>query len=87
MSGLLLILICKGFLFFKQYLQVLRSFVWGLLVQTIPRDVWLSPDGKQLLQWPVVELETLRGKKVGINKQILKQGDHVEVKGITAAQV
>ncbi|KAM2568157.1 hypothetical protein TB2_008437 [Malus domestica] len=55
-------------------------------IQTIPRDVWLSPDGKQLLQWPVVELETLRGKKVGINNQILQQGSHVEVKGLTAAQ-
>ncbi|XP_004305655.1 PREDICTED: beta-fructofuranosidase, insoluble isoenzyme 1-like [Fragaria vesca subsp. vesca] len=55
-------------------------------VQAIPRTVWLSPDGKQLLQWPVEELETLRGQKVQMKNQNLKGGDHVEVKGIAAAQ-
>ncbi|XP_024186926.1 beta-fructofuranosidase, insoluble isoenzyme 3 isoform X1 [Rosa chinensis] len=55
-------------------------------VQAIPRTVWLSPDGKQLLQWPVEELETLRGQKVQMKNQNLKVGDHVEVKGIHAAQ-
>lgn len=56
-------------------------------MQAIPRTVWLSPDGKQLLQWPVEELETLRGQKAQMKNQNLKVGDHVEVKGITAAQV
>lgn len=49
--------------------------------------VWLSPDGKQLLQWPIEELETLRGQKVELRIQKLKLGGYVEVKGITAAQV
>lgn len=56
-------------------------------MQAIPRTMWLSPDGKQLLQWPVEELETLRGQNVQMKNQNLKVGDHVEVKGITAAQV
>ncbi|CAN1813633.1 Beta-fructofuranosidase, insoluble isoenzyme 1 [Linum perenne] len=29
-------------------------------IQAIPRKVWLDPNGKQLLQWPVEELERLR---------------------------
>jgi len=40
-----------------------------------------------LLQWPVEELNTLRGKEVSMNNQKLEKGHHVEVKGITAAQV
>ncbi|XP_061954298.1 beta-fructofuranosidase, insoluble isoenzyme 2-like isoform X1 [Populus nigra] len=55
-------------------------------IQLIPRKVWLDPSGKQLLQWPVVELEKLRGHNVHLSNQKLNHGDHVEVKGITAAQ-
>ncbi|BFG38572.1 hypothetical protein CerSpe_248460 [Prunus speciosa] len=56
-------------------------------VQAIPREVWLSPDGKQVLQWPVAELETLRGQKVDLKSiQNMTPGKLVEVKGITAAQ-
>ncbi|KAF7148372.1 hypothetical protein RHSIM_Rhsim03G0073700 [Rhododendron simsii] len=55
-------------------------------VQTIPRKVWLDPSGKQLLQWPIEELETLRGRKVHLNNQQLNLGDRFEIKGITAAQ-
>jgi len=40
-----------------------------------------------LLQWPVVELEKLRGHNVQLSNQKLNQGYQVEVKGITAAQV
>jgi beta-fructofuranosidase len=49
--------------------------------------VWLDSNRKQLLQWPIAELETLRGKKVQISSQQVKKGEHIEVKGITAAQV
>jgi sucrose-6-phosphate hydrolase SacC (GH32 family) len=49
--------------------------------------VWLDPSGKQLLQWPVAELEKLRSHNVQLRNQKLYQGYHVEVKGITAAQV
>ncbi|KAG9134632.1 hypothetical protein Leryth_000965 [Lithospermum erythrorhizon] len=55
-------------------------------IHAIPRKLWLDSKGKQLLQWPVEELETLRGKKVHLNNKKLKKGDQIEVKGITAAQ-
>ncbi|XP_071686715.1 beta-fructofuranosidase, insoluble isoenzyme 3-like [Rutidosis leptorrhynchoides] len=55
-------------------------------IQLIPRTVWLDPSGKQLLQWPVTELETLRGKHVKLINEVLEQGDKIEVRGITAAQ-
>ncbi|KAF9680859.1 hypothetical protein SADUNF_Sadunf06G0165400 [Salix dunnii] len=56
-------------------------------IQLIPRRVWLDPSGKQLLQWPIAELEKLRSHNVQLSSQKLYQGYHVEVKGITAAQV
>ncbi|KAL0309505.1 UNVERIFIED_CONTAM: Beta-fructofuranosidase, insoluble isoenzyme 1 [Sesamum radiatum] len=55
-------------------------------IQLIPRTMVLDPNGKQLLQWPVEELETLRGKKVELSNQKLAMGEKVEIKGITAAQ-
>ena len=55
--------------------------------QAIPRTVWLDPSGKQLLQWPVEELEALRGKSVTFKDRVIRPGQHVEVTGIQAAQV
>ncbi|XVF07637.1 hypothetical protein REPUB_Repub06bG0156600 [Reevesia pubescens] len=55
-------------------------------IQAIPRTVWLDPNQRQLLQWPIEELENLRGKNVKMSDQQLKTGEHIEVKGITAAQ-
>ncbi|GAA0185826.1 hypothetical protein LIER_33114 [Lithospermum erythrorhizon] len=55
-------------------------------IQAIPRTLWLDSNGKQLLQWPIEELNTLRGSKVKLNGQTLNKGDHIEVNGITAAQ-
>ncbi|GJS73676.1 glycoside hydrolase, family 32 [Tanacetum coccineum] len=55
-------------------------------IQLIPRMLWLDPSGKQLLQWPIHELETLRGDHVHQSNVKLNKGDIVEVKGITAAQ-
>ncbi|KAL3755624.1 hypothetical protein ACJRO7_002643 [Eucalyptus globulus] len=52
----------------------------------IPRKIWLDRNGKQLLQWPVEELETLRGQNVHMSSVKLNNGEHVEIKGITAAQ-
>ena len=49
--------------------------------------VWLDPSGKQLLQWPIHELETLRGDNVHQSNVKLMKGDIVEIKGITAVQV
>lgn len=39
------------------------------------------------MQWPIEELETLRGKNVKMSHQQLQTGNHIEIKGITAAQV
>ncbi|KAJ8534043.1 hypothetical protein K7X08_007367 [Anisodus acutangulus] len=55
-------------------------------IQTIPRKLWLDPTGKQLVQWPVEELENLREKKVHLSNCKLNNGDTIEVKGITPAQ-
>ncbi|KAL5545806.1 hypothetical protein UlMin_005493 [Ulmus minor] len=53
---------------------------------TISRSVWLDPNGKQLRQWPVEEIETVRKQKVEVGKTKLTKGELIEVKGITAAQ-
>ncbi|CAN0879482.1 Kinesin-like protein KIN-5C [Linum grandiflorum] len=56
-------------------------------IQLIPRKVWLEKSGKQLLQWPVEELNELRSSKpVQIESKNLKKGKQVKVKGVTAAQ-
>jgi len=55
-------------------------------IQLIPRTIVLDPNGKQLLQWPVEELETLRGKKVELSNKKLEKDDRVEIEGISAAQ-
>jgi beta-fructofuranosidase len=49
--------------------------------------VWLDPSGKQLLQWPIEEVEALRAKSVTLKNRVIKAGHHVEVTGIQTAQV
>lgn len=49
--------------------------------------MWLDPNRKQLLQWPVEEIETLRSQNVRLSEKKLKLGDRIEVEEITAAQV
>ncbi|KAI3830118.1 hypothetical protein L1987_04252 [Smallanthus sonchifolius] len=46
----------------------------------------LDQSGKQLLLWPVAEIETLRDQNQQLSNVELRQGDRVEVEGITAAQ-
>ncbi|XP_062112733.1 beta-fructofuranosidase, insoluble isoenzyme 1-like [Humulus lupulus] len=55
-------------------------------IQAIPRTIVLDPSGKQLLQWPIEEVETLRGQETEIKNAKLKKGDIIKVKGITPAQ-
>ncbi|KAL9249049.1 Beta-fructofuranosidase, insoluble isoenzyme CWINV1-like protein [Drosera capensis] len=55
-------------------------------IHAIPRTIVLDKSGKQLLQWPVKELETLRERAVHITGRLLKQGSLIEVPSITAAQ-
>ncbi|XP_062098392.1 beta-fructofuranosidase, insoluble isoenzyme CWINV3-like isoform X2 [Humulus lupulus] len=55
-------------------------------LQSIPRSVVLSKSGSQLVEWPVEEIEKLRGYKVSL-QNIELQGDLViEISGITASQ-
>ncbi|XP_039780481.1 beta-fructofuranosidase, insoluble isoenzyme 3-like [Panicum virgatum] len=54
-------------------------------VQAVPRKVWLSSDGKQLVQWPVAEIESLRGGHVNVTGRIVGAGQHFEVAGLASA--
>ncbi|PAN45164.1 hypothetical protein PAHAL_9G098300 [Panicum hallii] len=54
-------------------------------VQAVPRKVWLSSDGKQLVQWPVAEIESLRGGLVNITDRLVGAGQHFEVAGLASA--
>ncbi|CAD6341573.1 unnamed protein product [Miscanthus lutarioriparius] len=48
-------------------------------IQAIPRTVWLDPGGKQLLRWPIEEVEAaLRGKSVTLMNRVIKPGHHVQ---------
>ncbi|XP_052183947.1 beta-fructofuranosidase, insoluble isoenzyme CWINV1-like isoform X2 [Diospyros lotus] len=55
-------------------------------IQGIPRQIWLDRSGKQLVQWPVEEIEKLRMNQVDLPGRLLKGGSMVEVSGVTAAQ-
>ncbi|KAL5824349.1 hypothetical protein ACOSQ3_020412 [Xanthoceras sorbifolium] len=52
----------------------------------IPRNIWLDKSGKQLLQWPINEIEKLRGNQVKWPSKILEGGSMLEVTGVTAGQ-
>ena len=56
-------------------------------VQLIPRTVLLDSSGKQLVFWPIEEIESLRGKNVQMSNQKIEMGQRFEVEGITPAQV
>ncbi|XP_061370308.1 beta-fructofuranosidase, cell wall isozyme-like isoform X2 [Gastrolobium bilobum] len=55
-------------------------------IQAIPRAIWLHKSGKQLVQWPVVEIEKLRANPVKWPTKVLKGGDLLQINGVTAAQ-
>ncbi|KAK6243747.1 hypothetical protein QUC31_010156 [Theobroma cacao] len=55
-------------------------------LQSIPRSILLSKTGKQLIQWPIKEIETLRAENVSIQEKQLKGGSVLEVLGVTASQ-
>ncbi|KAK2983800.1 hypothetical protein RJ640_008476, partial [Escallonia rubra] len=55
-------------------------------IHAIPRKIWLHKLGKQLVQWPVVEIEKLRSDQVDLPSTLLKGGSVVEVSGVTATQ-
>ncbi|OVA06042.1 Glycoside hydrolase [Macleaya cordata] len=55
-------------------------------IQLIPRSLWLDQNEKQLIQWPIEELETLRSGELELTKIPLPKGSLIELDGITAAQ-
>lgn len=56
-------------------------------LQAIPRKIWLEKSGKQLVQWPVQEIEKLRANHVSLASKSIKGGSVIEVSGVTAVQV
>ncbi|KAK6243751.1 hypothetical protein QUC31_010164, partial [Theobroma cacao] len=75
-----------------------RRISWGWIAEmdgdanalekgwSIPRSILLSKTGKQLIQWPIKEIETLRAENVSIQEKQLKGGSVLEVLGVTASQ-
>ncbi|PIA28191.1 hypothetical protein AQUCO_07200084v1 [Aquilegia coerulea] len=57
-----------------------------LFLYAIPRTLWLDQSGKQLIQWPIKELESIRGNAVHMTNVPLAEGARIEIKGITSAQ-
>uniref|UniRef100_A0A453MLA4 Beta-fructofuranosidase, insoluble isoenzyme 4 n=2 Tax=Aegilops tauschii subsp. strangulata TaxID=200361 RepID=A0A453MLA4_AEGTS len=55
-------------------------------IHSIPRTIWLDSHGKQLLQWPVEEIESLRTNEINHQALELKKGDLFEIKGIETLQ-
>lgn len=57
------------------------------MTQTFPRKLWLDEDGKQLRQWPVEEIETLRRKRVVLRRgTALATGGMNEIVGVAGSQ-
>lgn len=55
-------------------------------LQTVPRTIVLDKFGKQLVQWPVTEVEMLRQNPVELISQVIKGGSLNEISGVTSSQ-
>ncbi|CAJ1950932.1 unnamed protein product [Sphenostylis stenocarpa] len=55
-------------------------------IHTIPRAIWLHKSGKQLVLWPVEEIEKLRANPVNLPPQVLEGGKLLQINGVTATQ-
>ncbi|KAE8667121.1 Beta-fructofuranosidase, cell wall isozyme [Hibiscus syriacus] len=55
-------------------------------IHAIPRKVCLAENGKQLVQWPIAEIQKLRANHVSLANKLLEGGSVIEVSGVTAAQ-
>ncbi|KAF7077415.1 hypothetical protein CFC21_081970 [Triticum aestivum] len=55
-------------------------------IHTIPRTIWLDGNGKQLLQWPVDEIESLRTNEINHQGLELNKGDLFEINGVDTFQ-
>lgn len=56
-------------------------------LQALPRSVLLHEDRRQLIQWPIEEVEWLRDGKVTLDNKEIESGMFLEIEGITASQV
>ncbi|KAI3728114.1 hypothetical protein L6452_16744 [Arctium lappa] len=56
-------------------------------LQSFPRSFWLDQNQKQLVQWPIEEIEMLHENKVSFLDKKLEGGSLHEVVGITASQI
>ncbi|KAG0456283.1 hypothetical protein HPP92_024071 [Vanilla planifolia] len=55
-------------------------------IQTIPRALWLDSNGRQVVQWPIEEVDKLRHKEVGIYQRVMKCGGVLKIEQIQTAQ-
>ncbi|XP_076924099.1 beta-fructofuranosidase, insoluble isoenzyme CWINV6-like [Bidens hawaiensis] len=55
-------------------------------LQSFPRAVWLDGSGRQLIQWPVEKIESLREGEVKLENKKLEAGSVLQTEGITASQ-
>ncbi|KAG0502812.1 hypothetical protein HPP92_002884 [Vanilla planifolia] len=55
-------------------------------IHTIPRTLWLDGNGRQVLQWPIEEVEKLRMKEVVVDNKKLTFGDILKIEGMKTAQ-
>jgi beta-fructofuranosidase len=55
-------------------------------VHVVPRHIWLDKSGKQLIQWPVVEIIKLRRDPVIIPGKLLHARSVVKIPGVKAVQ-
>ncbi|WOL02302.1 beta-fructofuranosidase, insoluble isoenzyme 4 [Canna indica] len=55
-------------------------------MQIVPRTIWLDSNGKQLLQWPVEEVNSLRRNEIHLHDLELKPAALYEIKGAKASQ-
>lgn len=62
---------------------------WFLIfeMQVIPRKIWLSKTGRQLIQWPVKEIKMLRRNHFSLHHKELRGRSTMEVLGGSASQV
>ncbi|KAI3698379.1 hypothetical protein L2E82_41886 [Cichorium intybus] len=55
-------------------------------LHSFPRSVWLDQNQKQLVQWPIDEIEMLYENEVSFQYKKLEDGSLHEIQGVTASQ-
>ena len=68
-------------------MDLMKTIYLLIYLKGIPRTIWLDASGKQLIQWPIEEIQKLRKNKVTLTNKVLKKGSTIEVKGVTPSQV